>query len=108
MVFKTLAAGLFAGIIFVAGFTTGERITEDNLLHTEFFEAVVIDGEGFYGEAVDERGQPVGGEGIFLEDVDLVPIDINEGDIVRMSWTQEQADNSDWKTPAIIEEVVRR
>lgn len=90
-------AGILAGCTFVAGFTVASNGYEEEL-HKEHFEAVVIDGEGFYAEAVNEDGTSRGGEGVFL-DVDMIPIEVNEGDIVEITWTENQAKHSDWDTP---------
>lgn len=99
---KGLFTVLAAGITFAAGMTLGADLTQENEFHTERFEAVIIDGEGFYGEPVDNYGNRIAGEGVFIEEVALVPIEINEGDIVAISWTEQQAEFSDWATPAKI------
>lgn len=96
---KTLFASLVAGIMFAAGAVFGADSVKDDMFHVEQFEAITIDGEGFYGEPVDLEGNRITGEGVFL-DVDYIPIEANEGDIVTVYWTQNQADNSDWATPA--------
>lgn len=103
-----MGTGLAAGVIAASAFVYGAGMAEDNLLHAERFEAVVIDGEGFYAEPVDEHGERIRGEGVAL-DVKHAPIEANEGDIVTIYWTQEQAEHGDWNTPAkiTIEEGLR-
>lgn len=98
-----LGAALLAGLSGAYGVNVGGALTEENIFHTELFEATTIDGEGFYGEPVDVYGQRITGEGVFIENVELVPIEVNEGDIVSISWTENQAEYSDWATPAKIE-----
>jgi hypothetical protein len=100
---KTLFKAFVAGLIFTAGTVFGADLTQENEFHSELFEAVWIDGEGFYAEPVDVYGQRITGEGVFIENVELVPIEVNEGDIVSVSWTENQAEYSDWATPAKIE-----
>lgn len=98
-----MGMALLAGLSGAYGVNVGGDMAQENIFHTELFEATVIDGEGFYGEPVDAYGMRIAGEGVFIENVELVPIEVNEGDIVSVSWTENQAEHSDWATPAKIE-----
>ncbi|MCA1800124.1 MAG: hypothetical protein LC650_02375 [Actinobacteria bacterium] len=102
---KTLFSAVAAGCFFMAGLITGGDITQDNEFHTECF-AMEFEQDGMRGEPVDcKRGWPVSGEGVFFTH-DLMmeyPEAIEAGDVARVRWTNEQAEQNDWATPASIE-----
>lgn len=105
-------AALIAGCTTAGGYNLAEQPKEtqeiveyySSMFHTEYFVATVVDGEGFYGEPTTKTGKRISGEGVAL-DIDWIPAHINEGDIVAIAWTSNQAENSDWETPASVEQV---
>lgn len=104
MITKVLITAFAAGLIYAGGFIAGGQVTEGNEFHTECF-AVEWSEEGTHGEAVDcKRGHAIDGEGIFItHDVMAHYEPIEGGDVVRIQWTLQQAEQSDWATPAKIE-----
>ena len=101
----SLCVGMVAGVAFIAGNIVGEYNAIDREFHAECFEMEWQE-DGMLGEKVDcKRGYPIDGEGVFLEKDTLLQFDaaIEEGDVAKVYWTNMQAANGDWETPAKIE-----
>lgn len=104
MVKRILTVALAAGLVFAGGAKAGEGLTMANEFHTECF-AMDWEVDGMYGEPVDCRtGAELSGEGVYLTHSLLMNYEqpIEGGDVARVSWTIQQAEQSDWETPANI------
>ena len=72
-----------------------EQVAIPEALHTEQHEITSIENGNIHGENLSGTGEGIYYSVAYFESLGVT---VEVGDVVEISWTEEQADNSEWET----------